>query len=48
MEWVLQVMDEFDDAVGALRHACMGVAAAVDSLWGGTPRAPDGRRWARS
>jgi hypothetical protein len=24
MEWMLQVVDEFDDAVGALRHQAMG------------------------
>ncbi len=35
MEWVLQVVDEFDDAVGAFRHGCMGVTAEVGMLWGG-------------
>lgn len=34
MEWVLQVVDEFDDAVGALRHGCMGVTTEVGMLWG--------------
>jgi hypothetical protein len=36
MEWVLQVVDEFDDAVGAIRHGCMGVTAEVGLLFGGT------------
>lgn len=36
MEWVLQVVDEFDDAVGAIRHGCMGVKADVGLLLGGT------------
>ena len=36
MEWVLQVVDEFDDAVGAFRHGCMGLTAEVVMFWGGT------------
>ena len=36
MEWVLQVVDEFDDAFGAFRHGCMGLAAEVVMLWGAT------------
>jgi hypothetical protein len=36
MEWVLQVADEFDDAVGALRHGCLKVTAEVGMLWDGT------------
>jgi len=36
MEWVLQMVDEFDDAVGAIRHGCMGVTAEVGMLLGGT------------
>jgi hypothetical protein len=27
MEWMLQVVDELDDAVGTLRHGCLGLAA---------------------
>jgi hypothetical protein len=36
MEWMLQVADEFDDAVGAFRHGCLGVTAEVGMLLGGT------------
>jgi hypothetical protein len=27
MEWMLQVVDEIDDAVGAVRLCCVGIAA---------------------
>jgi hypothetical protein len=29
MEWMLQVVDEFDDAVGAVRHQAMGFSAEI-------------------
>jgi hypothetical protein len=29
MEWVLQVVDEFDDACGALRHGWLGLNAEI-------------------
>jgi hypothetical protein len=29
MEWMLQVVDEFDDAVGVLRHGCCGLIAEI-------------------
>ena len=29
MEWVLQVADEFDDALGALRHRWLGLNAGL-------------------
>jgi hypothetical protein len=29
MEWVLQVADEFDDALGALRHRWLGFNAEI-------------------
>ena len=29
MEWMLQVLDEFDDAIGALRLCCVGLAAEI-------------------
>jgi hypothetical protein len=29
MEWMLQLLDEFDDAIGALRLCCVGLAAEV-------------------
>jgi hypothetical protein len=29
MEWVLQVVDEIDDAVAMLRHGWLGVASAA-------------------
>jgi hypothetical protein len=32
MEWVLQVADEFDDAVGMLRHRSLGLAAEVGAV----------------
>jgi len=36
MEWVLQVADEFDDAVGAMRHGCLKVTAEMAMLRDGT------------
>lgn len=35
MEWVLQVVDEIDDAIGAVRHGWDGVHAETGVLWGG-------------
>jgi hypothetical protein len=32
MEWLLQVVDEFDDAVGALRHGWLGFSAEIGVL----------------
>ena len=32
MEWMLQVVDEIDDAIGALRHCSLGVAAEFGLL----------------
>ena len=32
MEWMLQVADEVDDALGALRHGWLGVAAELGSV----------------
>jgi hypothetical protein len=29
MEWMLQVVDEIDDAIGALRLCCLGLAAEI-------------------
>jgi hypothetical protein len=29
MEWMLQVVDEIDDAIGALRLCCVGLAAEI-------------------
>jgi hypothetical protein len=29
MEWMLQVVDEIDDALGVLRHGCSGVIAEI-------------------
>jgi hypothetical protein len=29
MEWMLQVVDEFDDAVGAVRHHALGFSAEI-------------------
>lgn len=29
MEWVLQVVDEFDDAIGVARHIWLGVYARL-------------------
>jgi hypothetical protein len=34
MEWVLQVVDEIDDAIGAMRHRCVGMAAELGILGG--------------
>ena len=35
MEWMLQVLDEIDDAVGALRLCCVGLAAEIGLLVAG-------------
>ncbi len=29
MEWMLQLVDEFDDAFGVLRHGCLGLIAEI-------------------
>jgi hypothetical protein len=53
MEWMLQVVDEIDDAIGALRQCSLGLAAelgllASASLWiaafAALFRTPIGRR----
>jgi hypothetical protein len=36
MEWMLQVVDEIDDALGALRLCSLGLAAEIGLLVGGT------------
>jgi len=33
MEWVLQVVDEFDDVVAALRHRWLGLNGDFGVLW---------------
>jgi hypothetical protein len=32
MEWVLQVIDEIDDAIGAMRLGWLGIAAPIGAL----------------
>ncbi len=32
MEWVLQVVDEIDDAIGVLRHGWLGIHAQIGVL----------------
>jgi hypothetical protein len=32
MEWVLQVVDEIDDAIGVVRHSWLGVYAQIAGL----------------
>ena len=32
MEWVLQVVDEIDDAIGVLRHGWLGIRAQIGVL----------------
>jgi hypothetical protein len=32
MEWVLQVVDEIDDAIGAMRHGWVGFTAPIGML----------------
>jgi hypothetical protein len=50
MEWMLQVVDEIDDAIAALRQCSLGLAGelgllASGSLWAGALfRAPIDRR----
>jgi hypothetical protein len=34
MEWVLQVVDEIDDAIGVLRHGWLGIRAQIAVLLG--------------
>ncbi|MDB6084485.1 MAG: hypothetical protein JWN43_2366 [Gammaproteobacteria bacterium] len=34
MEWVLQLIDEIDDAVGAVRHGWLGFNAQISVLLG--------------
>jgi hypothetical protein len=29
MEWVLQVVDEIDDAIGVVRHSWLGIYAQI-------------------
>jgi hypothetical protein len=36
MEWILQVVDEIDDAVGALRLSFVGLAAEIGLLVAGS------------
>jgi hypothetical protein len=36
MEWMLQVVDELDDAVGALRQLAMGVGTEMPVLLAGS------------
>jgi hypothetical protein len=35
MEWMLQVVDELDDAVGAVRHQAMGFGAEIGTTLAG-------------
>jgi hypothetical protein len=35
MEWMLQVLDEVDDLIGALRFCCTGLAAEIGLLVAG-------------
>jgi poly(3-hydroxybutyrate) depolymerase len=30
---MLQIVDEFDDAFGVLRHGCSGLVAEIGELW---------------
>jgi hypothetical protein len=39
MEWMLQVVDEIDDAIGAMRHGWTGIHAEAGALWGGVAAA---------
>ena len=32
MEWVLQVVDEIDDAIGVMRHGWLGIHAQIGVL----------------
>ena len=36
MEWMLQVVDEIDDAIGALRLCCVGLRAEIGLLLAGS------------
>ena len=40
MEWMLQVVDEFDDALGALRHGWLGVDSPSRHALGGSRALP--------
>jgi hypothetical protein len=36
MEWVLQFVDEIDDAIGVVRHGWLGLHAELEELFAGT------------
>ncbi|HWJ34854.1 MAG TPA: hypothetical protein VNR70_06290 [Steroidobacteraceae bacterium] len=42
MEWVLQLVDEIDDAIGAARHGWLGINAQMNVLLGGVAAAAGG------
>jgi hypothetical protein len=35
MEWVLQLVDEIDDAIGVARHGWLGLSAHIGALFAG-------------
>ncbi len=37
MEWVLQLVDEIDDAIGVARHGWLGLTAHIGALFAGRP-----------
>ena len=45
MEWMLQVVDELDDAVGVVRHGLIGVNARIRVLWSGFGGIPAALRY---
>jgi hypothetical protein len=45
MEWVLQVADEIDDAIGAMRHGWIGLTAPIVALMSSIGAALRFRGW---
>jgi hypothetical protein len=41
MEWILQVVDEIDDAIAMLRHRWLGASAHLGALADGAPHGSD-------
>lgn len=47
MEWILQVVDEIDDAIGVLRHGWLGMHAQIVVFLAAMPGAAGAALWAR-
>jgi hypothetical protein len=45
MEWVLQVVDEIDDVIGAMRHVSVGLTAPIGVMMSSFGAALKIRAW---